>query len=125
MRIQGVGAALDPVELEIDAGALAHLVQARMDAFGRTGTELGLQVLAPVYAFRRQVRIQLEGMPMHFGVGDLGGSQRLFQPALAHEAPGANDVRKYVYAHADTKMRDFGLWLGAEPEKAGAYSWCT
>src|SRR5215475_8542805 len=99
MGIQGVGTAFYLVELEVDAGTLARFIQPRVDAFHRAGTELGFQVLAAIHAFRWQVWVQLEGMPMHVSVADLGGSEGLFETPLAHETPWADHIREDVDPH--------------------------
>ncbi len=100
MCIEGVGAAGDIVEMELDVGAAARFDDPLMDArHVLQATELLLHVFAPIHSTGRKIWVELEGMPVDIGIRDASGREGCIQPPLAHEAPGADDVGEDVYAY--------------------------
>src|SRR5579859_1562273 len=100
MGVEGVGATGDPVEAEIDAGAAPGLTHPFMDASDAlVAAELLPQVFVPVDSAGRDIRVELEGVPMDLRVCQAGRRQGLVQTPLPYEAPGTDHIGEYVYAH--------------------------
>ncbi len=105
--VEGVGRALHLVEGEGNAGRLAGVDDRLVDAL-RVGAaaEFGGEIIGARHAAGGHVGVELEGPP-----GDVGGKaralrQRGFEPALADEAPGANDVGDDVDVHRNYSTVD-------------------
>ena len=100
VRVDGVGRAFHALEGEVDALGLAGRADLVVDRVGVAGAaELELEILAPVHAAGRHVRVELEGAPVDRQVRLRPLGEGALQPALADEAPGADRVGEDIDVH--------------------------
>ena len=94
VRIEGVGLARHPAEIEVEAGRRPGLPDCGVDVFGPfDAAELGGQVRFPVHAPGRHVRIELERPPADKDIEVRRPSgQCLLEPALADITPRTDRV---------------------------------
>jgi hypothetical protein len=94
MGVEGIRRPLDPIEGKDNPIRLTGFGYAFLDRPpGLCAAELCVEIDAPVHAFLRHRRIQLERSPCNMCLLRVPGRlDRLFQSTLPDEAPGTDDI---------------------------------
>jgi hypothetical protein len=94
MGVEGIRRPGDPIKGELDPVSLTGFGYAFLDRTpGLCAAELRVKIDAPVHAFLRHRRIQLERSPRNVRLLRVSDSlECLFQSALPDEAPGTDDI---------------------------------